>query len=728
MRRFTVDIAPVLALVAILLASTSMMNSATEDSTSFGEMYSVLLIVNAVGLLGLAGLIGWNLMRLVQQVRSREAGARLTVRMVSIFVALALAPVLVLYYFSVQTIHRGVDSWFDVRIEQALSDALELGQASLGTRMRELSRSTRAAAADLELIPDDGLAVALSDIFAGSSAGEMTVIDGRGNIIASSIADPTKLVPTPVDETLVIRVQQSQSYVGLEPVADSGLHIRALVPFLTTSGGANRYLHALYPVDERVAELASSVESAFDDYSELTYLREPLKFSFTLTLSVALLLSMFAAAWIAFFSARRMVAPLQNLARATHAVAEGDYETRLAWGSDDELGFLVESFNDMTRRLGDARDETRRSQVLEEEQRNYLEAVLTRMSSGVITIDDTGAIVRINIAASEILSLGTLPSPGTDLASLTNAFAHLSPFSDAVQAHLHAADADWRTEVRLFGPKGRQVLVCRGTALPGHDGQHAGHIVVFDDLTALIEAQRNAAWSEVARRLAHEIKNPLTPIQLSAERLRHKYLVKLGEDEGALMDRLTRTIVNQVESMKEMVNAFSAYARSPSSQPEPLDLNVLVNDITALYSSKQVGVDLSEGLPLVNIDADRIRQLLHNLIKNALEACEDETEKPVMISTNRSHTGADEHIELRVRDRGPGIAEDLLESLFEPYVTNKSRGTGLGLAIVKKIAEEHGGAISASNCSDGGAQLTLRLRAASEHSAPESTINQTNEK
>ena len=197
MRRFTVDIAPVLALVAILLASTSMMNSATEDSTSFGEMYSVLLIVNAVGLLGLAGLIGWNLMRLVQQVRSREAGARLTVRMVSIFVALALAPVLVLYYFSVQTIHRGVDSWFDVRIEQALSDALELGQASLGTRMRELSRSTRAAAADLELIPDDGLAVALSDIFAGSSAGEMTVIDGRGNIIASSIADPTKLVPTP---------------------------------------------------------------------------------------------------------------------------------------------------------------------------------------------------------------------------------------------------------------------------------------------------------------------------------------------------------------------------------------------------------------------------------------------------------------------------------------------------------------------------------------------------
>ncbi len=727
MRRFLVDIAPVLALVAILLASTSMMNSATEDSTSFGEMYSVLLIVNAAGLVALAGLIGWNLMRLVRQVRSREAGARLTVRMVSIFVALALAPVLVLYYFSVQTIHRGVDSWFDVRIEQALSDALELGQASLGTRMRELSRSTRAAAADLELIPDDGLAVALSGIFAGSSAGEMTVIDGRGNIIASSIADPTKLVPTPVDETLVIRVQQSQSYVGLEPLADAGLHIRALVPFLTASGGANRYLHALYPVDERVAELASSVESAYDDYSELTYLREPLKFSFTLTLSVALLLSMFAAAWTAFFSARRMVAPLQNLARATHAVAEGDYETRLAWGSDDELGFLVESFNDMTRRLGEARDETRRSQVLEEEQRNYLEAVLARMSSGVITIDDTGAIVRINIAASEILSLATLPSPGTDLTSLTEAFAHLVPFSDAVQEHLHTADSDWRTEVRLFGPNGRQVLVCRGTALPGHDGQHAGHIVVFDDLTALIEAQRNAAWSEVARRLAHEIKNPLTPIQLSAERLRHKYLAKLDDNDGALMDRLTRTIVNQVASMKEMVNAFSAYARSPSSQPEPLDLNALVNDITALYSGEQVKVDLGESLPLVNVDADRIRQLLHNLIKNALEACEDDTEKPVIVSTSRSHASASEQVELTVRDRGPGIAEDLMESLFDPYVTSKSRGTGLGLAIVKKIAEEHGGAISASNRSDGGAQVTLRLRAANKRSAPD-VMSETDEK
>jgi nitrogen fixation/metabolism regulation signal transduction histidine kinase len=708
MRRFATDIAPVLALVVILLASISLMSGATEDSARFGEMYSVLLLVNAAGLIVLAGLITWNLIRLIGQVRRREAGARLTVRMAMVFVALSLAPVLVLYYFSLQTLHRGIDSWFDVRIEDALNDALELGQTSLGTRMREQLRLTEAISFDLSDIGDDSLAVPLAEALADSSASELTIIDQRGSILASSSTDPTKLVPTPIDDSLLLQVRQSQTYVGLDPVADTGLHVRAIAALSDSSATANvRYLHALFPVDERLGELAQSIESAYDHYSELTYLREPLKFSFTLTLTLALALSMFAAAWIAFFSARRLVAPLQNLARATNAVAEGNYEPTLQGSSDDELGFLVDSFNDMTLRLRTARDDTRRSQAQEQEQRAYLEAVLTRMSSGVVTVDDGGVVVRANLAATQILALGNIELAGRSLSDLTNDAEHLRPFSEAVDARLGATDTDWQAEVNLFGPSGRQVLVCRGTVLPGANDEPAGHVVVFDDLTALIEAQRNAAWSEVARRLAHEIKNPLTPIQLSAERLRHKCLPLLSDESAAMMDRLTRTIVNQVESMKEMVNAFSAYARSPHAEPVSLALNDIVADVSALYGAR-VTPTLADDIPNIEVDPGRLRQLLHNLIKNAQEAVGEDGD-PVLVTTR--YLVAETVVELEVRDHGPGIADDLLGTLFEPYVTAKPRGTGLGLAIVKKIAEESSGAVIARNHPEGGASVTLRLPA-----------------
>jgi nitrogen fixation/metabolism regulation signal transduction histidine kinase len=709
MKRFFTDIGPILGLAIVLLISISVMSDATEDSTRFGEMYSVLLVVTALGLAILAILIGWNLIRLIGQVRRREAGARLTIRVVTIFVALSLAPVLVLYYFSLQTLHRGIESWFDVRVEQALSDALELSQTALGTRMREQLRLTTAIASDLSLLTDDALALPLAEALSNSGATELTIFNQRGSAIVSTHSDPTKLVPTPVDDTLLLRVSQSQTYVGLDPAADVGLHVRAMVELVDgTAGAGTRYLHALFPIDERMGNLAQSVESAYADYSELTYLREPLKFSFTLTLSLAVLLSMFAAAWTAFFSARRMVEPLRRLAEATHAVAEGDYEPRLDGASDDELGFLVVSFNDMTRRLRKARDETRRSQALEEEQRTYLEAVLARMSSGVITLDEDGAIVRANLAAAQILNLGQQPTAGVHVTALTALVAHLAPFVQAVETHLRANASDWRTQVTLLGQSGRQVLVCRGTNLPGHGDQPAGHVVVFDDLTAVIEAQRNAAWSEVARRLAHEIKNPLTPIQLSAERLRHKYLPQLGSENGALLVRLTNTIVSQVEAMKEMVNAFSAYARSPQSEPRPLDLTALVTDVTALYDSAQVRTELAADLPTVDADPGRLRQLLHNLIKNALEAGADTATDAVLVRTYRDVVHGSQAV-LEVRDSGPGITEDLLGTLFDPYVTAKPRGTGLGLAIVKKIAEEHGGVINAENNSDVGATFTLRL-------------------
>lgn len=724
MSRWLTGIFPVVGLVVLLLGSISLMSSATEDSAHFGEVYSLLLVVNAVGLALLAGLIGWNLLRLLAQVRRREAGARLTVRMVAIFVLLSLTPVLVVYYFSLQTLHRGIESWFDLRIESALDNALELGKASLGMRMREQLRLTENMADSLATLDDASLVLQLAMALDMSGASELTVVDAGGAIIASTSVDPSRLVPTAVDDSIIIQVRQSQTYVGLDPVGESGLNVRAVAELPGAGvGRENRYLHALFPVTERINSLAQSVQEAYAKYRELAYLREPLKFSFTLTLSLVLLLSVFAAAWSALFSARRMVAPLQGLAAATHAVADGDYETRLDRASDDELGFLVASFNDMTRRLRAARDETRLSQTQVEGQRAYLEAVLARMSSGVITIDDDARVVTANHAAAQILGIEGRALEGIVLGALTADTPHLGPLLEAIEAERRPGNDDWRTEVHLFGPSGRQVLVCRGTALHGEAQQAAGHVVVFDDLTALIQAERNAAWGEVARRLAHEIKNPLTPIQLSAERLRHKYLARMDAEEGAMLDRLTRTIVNQVEAMKEMVNAFSAYARSPQSQPRPVELNALVLDVSALYGETQVCTRLGAALPNIQADPDRLRQLLHNLIKNALEARTEDDTRPVEIVT-RLGGDRERSVELRVRDHGPGIPDALLDSLFEPYVTSKPRGTGLGLAIVKKIAEEHGGMVTATNEEDGGATLCLRLPALAGAAEPRSAAAQ----
>jgi nitrogen fixation/metabolism regulation signal transduction histidine kinase len=379
LKRFVTGIGPVLAFVLLLLVSLLLMSNATQGSAHFGQLYSVLLVINALGLIALAGLIVWNLFTLLRQVRRDRAGARLTVRMVAVFVILSVTPVLVVYYFSLQFLHRGIDSWFDVRIERALDDALELSRTALGVRMRELLSHTEVVAGDLVDIPADRIAIGLDDNRRLSGASEFTLIGANGHIIASSSRDPTAIVPHRPSDTILVQLRQSGNYIGLDPIGDAGLHVRVVVRLPENVSTAEpRILQALYPVAERTSALAETVQSTYAKYRELAYLRKPLKTSFTLTLSLVLLLSLFAAVWAAFYSARRLVAPLRDLAMGTRAVADGDYETQLTTSGEDEVGFLVESFNDMTRRLARARDETRRSQQQVEDQRRYLETTRNR--------------------------------------------------------------------------------------------------------------------------------------------------------------------------------------------------------------------------------------------------------------------------------------------------------------------------------------------------------------
>jgi len=522
------------------------------------------------------------------------------------------------------------------------------------------------------------------------------------------------VVPSRPKASLVVRVRNGDPYVGLEPNETGGLVIRIL---LTVPGHPGLLLHATFPVAERLSHLAGNVEQAYDRYQELAYLREPLKFSFTLTLALILLLSLLGAVWVAFVSARRLVAPIGDLAEGTRAVAAGNYDTRLPWATNDELGLLVRSFNDMTSRIARARNAAQRSEDQAIAQRSYLETVLKHLSSGVLTLDGDYHLRTCNPASTQVLGLPLDQCLTQDLCRLSLEHPHLLPLCDAIRAH--AGDNDWQEEVQLVDEQGRpRVLLCRGALLPDEKGQGKEQVLVFDDVTRLIQAQRDAAWGEVARRLAHEIKNPLTPIQLSAERLRHKYLRKLSEEDGKLLKRLTGTITNQVETMKEMVNAFSEYARSPKLNSRAMDLNGLVKEVAEMYrghSGVALAMQLAPQLPLVKADAGRLRQVLHNLIKNAIEAMEDmpaDATPTITIASDIAMPAGSlpaSMVVLSIADNGPGIPKDLREHLFEPYVTNKEKGSGLGLAVVKKILEEHGGDICVDSGPDQGTRFTLRL-------------------
>ncbi len=665
-KRIGFGLLPMLLLFALLLVSLAYMSDATHNSQRFGELYSWLLLINALGLVVLGALVVANIIWLLSQQRKKAAGAKLMTRLVITFVILSVVPVSIVYYFSLQFLHRGIDSWFDVRIEQALEDALDLSRTALDVRLRDVLRVTESVADEIAESPAATLSLNLYDLRVRSGAAELTLLGSDSRIIASSSIDPTDIIPHQPSSEMLQVLRDGKHYIGLDPVGETGLFARALVPVLSSRQDNEVYiLQALFTVSERLSVLAESVQSAFGHYKELAYLRTPLKFSYTLTLSIVLVLSLLAAIWAAFHSARRLVAPVSDMAEATRAIAEGDYSKRLPVASDDELGFLVRSFNDMTRHLAKARDQARKSQQQVEGQRAYLEAVLANLSSGVISLDADWVIRAVNSAARQNLGVDIKTYLGKALSEVGADHAFLRPFIDVISRNHRTGRKIWQEEVSLFGVNGRQVLMCRGTSFKGTNSDKDGKVIVFDDVTALIQAQRDAAWGEVARRLAHEIKNPLTPIQLSAERLRRRYIERMDKDDVEVLDRATRTIVNQVEAMKKMVNAFSEYARVPQISLEPIDLNLLVLEVLELYrgsdSQVQFVTHLNADQAGIEGDAGRLRQLLHNLIKNSLEAV---TETPKACITVTTHTGEESgkrYVELVIDDNGPGFTARVLE-------------------------------------------------------------------
>jgi PAS domain S-box-containing protein len=717
-RRF--DVLAAAMLVVLLLASLHMISAAVQRSEELGQWFIPLLLFTVVGLVLLFGLIGWNLWQLLRDYRRRVAGSRLSARLTVLFLVLALLPVSVVYFYSIRFLSSGIDSWFDLQVDSAMEDALTLSKLSLDLHKRERLKLTENLLSSLEDTSQTAMAISINDLRENSGAIEMTLFSIQGKVLAHSHANPDVLLPTPPDSGMVQQVISGENYVGVTTAQDGRLMVRCLVLDKAQRGIV---MQALYPVPESLSDLSGNVQDAYEAYRTRAYMRSQIKFSFALSLSLVLLLGLFAAAWAAVYTARRLVQPISDIAEGTRAVAEGDYDKQLPLPKvEDELGFLVSSFNAMTRRIARARDALEQSRRKLQRQHNYLETVLGGLSTGVMALDAEGRIQTANRAADQILGVPVSQLEGKDLRVLGSRNEALRPFVEHVAEGFAEGLREGRAEITLYRGGGRQILLCRHSPLETEPGAAAGHVLVFDDVTELVKAQRDAAWGEVARRLAHEIKNPLTPIQLSAERLRRKYLGRLPPQDTQVLDRATHTIVQQVEAMKAMVNDFSDYAKPSKLQIEPLLVDDFLSEVVALYEGGTQRVELQLDARGVTIEADpvRLRQVLHNLLKNAVEAGGEQGH--IVISSRTGEEEGSGFVEIAVCDNGPGFDAEVLGQAFEPYVTNKTKGTGLGLAIVKRIVAEHGGVIHAENPPDGGGLVVLRLPAQLNRPAQQSML------
>ena len=701
-----------LLLSAFLLIASVLLSRAAGNDELFGDFYSALILLNVIGISLLALMSAFQIWRLIGQFRARVLGSRLTLRFVGTFAVLALIPLAVVYYFAVQFLSRGIDSWFDVQIEQALDDALLLGRSSLESikldvvdQLRDDADNIQRAESNFEVFQ------LLDELRQANDFEEMSLHSMSGEILASSSRDSISLIPDVPDERVIRQLRQGKVYSEIEPIAGGGLQLRVAIRMAGRQvGEIGRVLQILNPLPLRYSRLAESVESASAEYEKLQYLRRPLTFSFVLTLSLVTLMTLLIALLIAIYLARRLVAPLRDLAEGTQAVAQGDYGKQLPVTSGDELGVLVSSFNRMTQEISSAQTAVRNSQFEAEKQSAYLETVLAHLSSGVMSFDGARQLRTHNAAAERILHtlLGTFVE--SSIAEMIKALPTVEPLLNMIDQGISDDVSEWQKEISINSPLGQQTLVCSGTKLSGAETE-SGCVVVFDDATALIKAQRDAAWGEVARRLAHEIKNPLTPIQLSAERIRRRYLDKVEKDDREILDRATRTIAQQVESMKSMVNAFSDYAQPVISRPRRLDINTLIRDITELHVAHLTRIrflfDLADDLPLVMTDPAGIRQVLNNLIINASDALGDKGGELKL--RTRIDPVKDNLLVLELQDNGPGFPAELLDRIFEPYVTTKTSGSGLGLPISRRIIEENSGTMRAANLPKGGAVVIIQL-------------------
>jgi len=690
-----------LSAIALFLLATASSNTAL-----FAQGYDSLLVLNGILVTLLMLVVGWQLWQLRRNLKAGIFGSRLALRLVLLFALVAILPGALVYAVSVQFIGRSIESWFDVRVDRALEGGLALGQKTLDYLLKDsVNKATQMAVAIAET--PGSLAAALSRAAEQMNVYEATMFSPSGAVLAVAGTGGARTTPEPPPAPALRLARLQQAYSKIDQAPDGGLVLRVVVPVNTEDAlGSLKLLQIVEPVPKSLAQDAERVQAGVRDYQEISFSRAALKRLYALTLTLTLLLALTSALGLAVVLSERFAAPLGLLAEGTRAVAQGDFTRRQPVVSRDELGVLTDSFNTMTAQLAEAQGREQESRRAIETTRAYLESVLGNLSAGVLVFDEGRRLRMVNPSAAVILQQPVADLIGMPLADWGKRLPALAPLAELVAESFRLSeDRQWQREAQLTVANLSRTLLMRGTRLTGTTTS-GGDVVVFDDVSERVQAQRDAAWAEVARRLAHEIKNPLTPIQLSAERLAVKLGSKVEGADAETLRRGTQTIVSQVAAMKHMVDDFAIYARSPRpGQMQPVDLAGLLLDVLALYDNLGPHVALSlPDMPLhIQGEPTRLRQVFHNLIANAVDAQTDVPHPRIAIALAPGEGEAT----LTFEDAGPGFSADVLAHAFEPYVTTKAKGTGLGLAIVKKIVDEHGGRIAIGNAEGGGARVTI---------------------
>ena len=724
-------------IVVIGLILLFLLTQATNNRALYERNYAWLFTINVVvaSLLLLAVL--WVSYRLATRLREGKFGSRLLVKLATIFALVGLAPGVLIYGVSYQFVSRSIETWFDVKVEGALEAGLSLGRVTLDALSEDLVGKSRVAATQLSESPDAMTSVLLGRMVDQLGASDVAVWSASGHLVASAgearfQLSPDKPTPSQIRSA---KAERSLSWVeGLDEAtigAPAPARIKVLLPISSGVLGLlpeQRYLLVSRALPAHLVANALAVEGAYREYQERALSRGGLKRMYIGTLTLSLFLAVFGAVLLAVILGNQIARPLLTLAEGVSQVASGDLTPKLVLQGKDELVGLTRAFASMTAQLAEARQTVQHSMARVDAARANLQTILDNLTAGVIVLGDRGEIRSSNPGAARILGVTLSTHEGQKLEEVDG----LRNFGRDVQqqfaeflAHRGDVDSDhWQQSFQLGG--GDQVsmsspferaltLVARGAELPENS-----RLLVFDDISEIVSAQRAQAWGEVARRLAHEIKNPLTPIQLSAERLEMKLTGKLQPPEQAILVKSVKTIVDQVDAMKRLVNEFRDYARLPAAELKPVDLNAMVLDVMQLYdndgSAVPIRLDLDPLCPTVRGDAQQLRQVIHNLVQNAQDASDAAAGDPVardgIVLRTQWQPSAD-RVRFSVLDCGTGFPDHILKRAFEPYVTTKIRGTGLGLAVVKKIADEHGTRVDIVNrMEDGvvvGAQVSLSL-------------------
>jgi len=698
----------ILLLLGLSAFSLFALMFASDNPEEFNRLQTPILLVNTVSFFVLFILVALSGQQLVNDYKKGKLGAKLRLKMTLVFGMLSIIPVVVVFFFATNFMNKGINVWFDAEVETGLTNALVLGRSALDEQIQEgLLKSTNMS---LQLTSIEEIDQQLHTLRESSLALELLVLTRELQIIGQSTQTLSGLNSRLPTKAEIIQADSKQSWTSLDASAEGAYLVRVLVPILgLSSNEMPLYLQSMFSVDPALSMMAESVEQTYAKYGRLTFLKIPLQYSYIFTLALVVLLALLIAVYGSIEFSKNLVEPIESLEEGTRLVAEGDLDIHLPRAGKDEIGILVNSFNVMVKKLASAQTEASESRKIIEHEKTTLQSILSGLSAGVIVLDEKQNITLINPAASMILNVDAEQYIDCNVKNIIKTNDLFSQFiSKAISKIEHKKS--WREKITLDLTDSTREIMCSYRELLSST-KRAIMLLVFEDISDFLKAQQEAAWSDVARHMAHEIKNPLTPIQLSTERIRKRYASMLKADDLDFLSKSTNTIINQVELMRDMANAFGEFAKDPELQFENLDLNQLLNEAVSLFEEEKnteyFSLVLDNKVKLIEGDVKRILQMLNNLLTNAIDAVVGVKKPKITISTKLLTKQDRAFVELNVMDNGHGFNKKALRSAFEPYFTQKTKGTGLGLAIVRKLVNEHNGWVRVQNNPDQGACLTI---------------------